>query len=231
MPASSTLSASSFGVRCRAAPSTSAIMRSRKLDPAAALMRITSVSDNTRVPPVTALRSPPDSRTTGADSPVMADSSTVATPETIVPSPGITSPASHFTKSPTFSCVAGTSVVLLACSLASRLATVCERVLRSESACALPRPSAMASAKLANSTVNHSQATTCAEKASAGAWVTRSRTSSALASAATSAVMKITGFFASEAGLSLRKESATAGARSFLSNSDCFCAFMATRPQ
>ena len=33
-------------------------------------------SESTRVPPVTALRSPPDSRTTGADSPVIADSST-----------------------------------------------------------------------------------------------------------------------------------------------------------
>ena len=40
----------------------------------------------TRVPPVTALRSPPLSRTTGADSPVMADSSTVAMPSTISPS-------------------------------------------------------------------------------------------------------------------------------------------------
>jgi hypothetical protein len=33
-------------------------------------------------------RSPPDSRMTGADSPVMADSSTEATPSTISPSPG-----------------------------------------------------------------------------------------------------------------------------------------------
>ncbi len=32
------------------------------------------------MPPVTALRSPPDSRTTGADSPVIADSSTEAMP-------------------------------------------------------------------------------------------------------------------------------------------------------
>ena len=43
-----------------------------------------------RVPPVTALRSPPDSRMTGADSPVIADSSTEATPSTTSPSPGIT---------------------------------------------------------------------------------------------------------------------------------------------
>ena len=37
-------------------------------------------SDSTRVPPVTPERSPPASRMTGADSPVMADSSTDATP-------------------------------------------------------------------------------------------------------------------------------------------------------
>ena len=48
------------------------------------------LSDSTRVPPVTALRSPPASRITGADSPVMADSSTVATPSTTSPSPGMT---------------------------------------------------------------------------------------------------------------------------------------------
>jgi hypothetical protein len=46
-------------------------------------------SDRTRLPPVTADRSPPDSRITGADSPVMADSSTDATPSTTSPSPGM----------------------------------------------------------------------------------------------------------------------------------------------
>src|SRR6185312_1169216 len=59
--------------------------------------------------PVTALRSPPDSRMTGADSPVMADSSTEATPSTTSPSPGMISPASTTTKSPTVSAVPGTS--------------------------------------------------------------------------------------------------------------------------
>ena len=57
-------------------------------------------SDSTRVPPVTPERSPPASRTTGADSPVMADSSTDATPSTISPSPGMTCPASTTTRSP-----------------------------------------------------------------------------------------------------------------------------------
>ena len=41
-----------------------------------------------------------------------------------------------------------------------RLAIVSARVLRRAAACALPRPSAMASAKLANRTVNHSHAAT-----------------------------------------------------------------------
>ena len=51
-----------------------------------------SWSDSTLVPPVTAERSPPDSRMTGADSPVMADSSTEATPSMTSPSPGMMSP-------------------------------------------------------------------------------------------------------------------------------------------
>ena len=58
------------------APSTSAIIRSRKVSPGRAVIRTTIWSDSTRVPPVTADRSPPDSRMTGADSPVIADSST-----------------------------------------------------------------------------------------------------------------------------------------------------------
>ena len=52
------------------------------------------------MPPVTALRSPPVSRMTGALSPVMALSSTEATPITISPSPGMNSPASTSTTSP-----------------------------------------------------------------------------------------------------------------------------------
>jgi hypothetical protein len=50
-----------------------------------------------RVPPVTAERSPPDSRMTGADSPVIADSSTEAMPSMTSPSPGMISPASTTT--------------------------------------------------------------------------------------------------------------------------------------
>ena len=55
------------------------------------------------VPPVTALRSPPASRTTGADSPVIADSSTTAMPSMTSPSPGMTSLAVMTQRSPIFS--------------------------------------------------------------------------------------------------------------------------------
>ena len=67
-------------------------MRSRKVSPGSALMRMTIASDSTRVPPVTALLSPPASRMTGALSPVMALSSTLATPSMISPSQGMVSP-------------------------------------------------------------------------------------------------------------------------------------------
>ena len=108
MPASRMLSAISFGVFWRSAPSTSEIMRSRKVEPAAAVMRTRIQSDRTCVPPVTAERSPPDSRMTGADSPVIAASLTEATPSTTSPSEGMMSPASTSTRSPTLRLVPGT---------------------------------------------------------------------------------------------------------------------------
>ena len=103
------------------------------------------------MPPVTALRSPPDSRITGADSPVIADSSTVAMPSITVPSPGISSPAGTTTMSPRVSSAA-------ALVEPSRIvATVSLRIERSVSAWARPRPSAKASAMFAKTTVSHSQ--------------------------------------------------------------------------
>ena len=63
-------------------------MRSRKVSPGLTVTRTTIQSDSTRVPPVTAEKSPPDSRITGADSPVMALSSTEAAPEITSPSAG-----------------------------------------------------------------------------------------------------------------------------------------------
>ncbi len=72
-------------------------MRSMKVLPGSEVIFTTIRSDRTLVPPVTAERSPPDSRMTGADSPVIADSSTDATPSTTSPSPGMTWPASTTT--------------------------------------------------------------------------------------------------------------------------------------
>ncbi len=83
----------SLGVFFRLAPSTMAIILSRKAPPASWVTRTTSQSESTVVPPVTAERSPPASRMTGADSPVMAHSSTEAAPSTTSPSAGICSPA------------------------------------------------------------------------------------------------------------------------------------------
>src|SRR5665811_1491562 len=74
-----------------------------------------------------------------------------------------------------------------------RLARVSVRVLRRLSACALPRPSATASAKFANSTVNHSQMTISSTK--------------------------ITGFLIRVAGLSLTKAWPIAGNTIFGSKS------------
>ena len=95
---------------------------------------------------------------TGADSPVMAASLTEAMPSITSPSPGMMSPASTSTRSPTLGS-GRTPLETRVVRIKSRLARVSVRVWRNVSACALPRPSATASAKLANSTVNHSQIT------------------------------------------------------------------------
>ena len=91
------------------------------------MTRTTIQSDSTRVPPVTAEKSPPDSRITGADSPVMALSSTEATPSITSPSAGITSPASTSTTSPLRSSSASIGCHLRAVRAAasSFLAQVC----------------------------------------------------------------------------------------------------------
>ena len=123
-------------------------------------MRTMIRSDSTLVPPVTALRSPPLSRMTGADSPVIADSSTEAMPSMISPSPGIISPASATTRSPLRRLTRQPSpacVLPAAASCAGGAPASPVRIRRSVSACALPRPSATASAKLAKITVNQSQ--------------------------------------------------------------------------
>ena len=145
------LSAISFGVFLREAPSTSAIIRSRKLFPGSEVIFIFSQSDTTVVPPVTEQKSPPDSRTTGADSPVIADSSTEAIPSMTSPSPGIISPAETMTISPFFSSL---DITIFSVPSGRRTrACVSFCVFFRLAACAFPRPSATDSAKFANSTV------------------------------------------------------------------------------
>ena len=106
-PARRIVRAISFGVFCRDAPSTRAIILSKKLSPGDVVTLTFIRSDNTLVPPVTDDLSPPLSRITGADSPVTALSSIVAIPSTISPSVGIKSPASQRNISPFLSCEEG----------------------------------------------------------------------------------------------------------------------------
>ncbi len=163
--ASRMLSAISFGVFCRLAPSTIEIMRSRNVSPGSAATLTMSQSERTRVPATTALRSPPASRMTGALSPVIAASLTDATPSTMSPSHGTSSSASMRTMSPLRSTADDTiSTFASRFASASFFAGVSLRACRSVSACAFPRPSAIASAKLAKSTVNHSQSETAKMK-------------------------------------------------------------------
>ena len=143
-PARRMLRAISLGVFCRSAPSTRAIMRSRNVSPGLAEMRTTISSESTRVPPVTAERSPPDSRITGADSPVIADSSTVAIPSMTSPSLGITWPAATTHSSPTSRRCSEPPPASRRIADGGRWS---RRVWRNVAAWALPRPSAIASAK------------------------------------------------------------------------------------
>ena len=144
------------------------------------------------MPPVTDDRSPPDSRITGADSPVIADSSTEAMPSTISPSPGIIWFASTTTRSPLRSSEADVRISLPSTSFRPLVSCL---ILRSESACALPRPSATASAKFANSTVNHSHNVIAIENHNGEVAVpTRSRTTNTVVSTDPIITTNITGF-------------------------------------
>ncbi|CAF3864982.1 unnamed protein product [Rotaria sp. Silwood1] len=96
------VNAISLGVFWRLAPSTNAIILSKKLSPGSVDTMTFILSDNTFVPPVTELLSPPASRITGADSPVIALSSMVAKPSIISPSVAIISPDSQIKMSPFF---------------------------------------------------------------------------------------------------------------------------------
>ena len=158
------------------------------------------------MPPVTAERSPPDSRITGADSPVMADSSTEPTPSMISPSAGMISPAVTTTTSPFCSSGAGTSSIPPVSQ--RRWATVVVLVARSAFACALPRPSAIASAKFANRTVSQSQIAITPTNQSWPYWPrASSRKKMTVVITLPSSTMNITGFRTCCRGSSLGNES------------------------
>ena len=204
----------SLGVFWRSAPSTSAIMRSRNVWPGSDVIRTLIWSESTRVPPVTALRSPPLSRMTGADSPVMADSSTEAMPSMTSPSPGIVSPAETTTTSPLRSSLACFWVMTPSTSTLARVSVL---VLRRVSAWALPRPSAIAVAKLANSTVNQSQPLTRPTNRALWPLPARAAMKAMVVMTLPISTTNITGLRATSRGSSLTSELRTAGPmRSFM---------------
>ncbi len=194
-------------------------MRSIKVEPAAAVMRTRIQSDRTCVPPVTAERSPPDSRMTGADSPVIAASLTEAMPSTTSPSEGMVSPASTSTTSFTLRVSPGTISKRLrgppglVAAPSRRLACVSVRARRRLSACALPRPSATASARLAKTTVNHSHTMIWPLNRRLGRPSTRSRRKRTVVSAATTSTTNMTGFLAIARGSSFLNDAPMAGTR------------------
>ena len=104
---------------------------------------------------------------TGADSPVIADSSTLATPSTMSPSPGIDlAGATTTTRSPEPQ-LRWPAPPRRGRRRASRRADWSRSWLRRRvAACALPRPSATASARLAKTTVSQSQTTTARRRRS-----------------------------------------------------------------
>ena len=199
----------SLGVLRRAAPSTSAIIRSRNDCPGSCVTSITSRSERSFVPPVTAERSPPASRMTGADSPVIADSSTEPAPSITSPSAAIVIPASTTITSPFWRSGAATSSTWPSCR--RRSAVVVVLVARSAFACALPRPSAIASAKFANSTVSHSQiAITPTNQSCPSFPCTRSLKKMTVVITLPSSTMNMTGFFSCSRGSSFGNESRVA---------------------
>jgi len=143
-PAIRMFSAISFGVFCRS-PLDQAIMRSGKSRPVGSDAYVDLIREHLRAS-VTALRSPPDSRSPAAFA-VMTDSSTVAMPSITSPSRNDVAGFADHT-SPERSLEAGTAQCVrdhapgdgIGLGLAQRIA------------CALPRASAIASAKFANST-------------------------------------------------------------------------------
>ena len=130
----------------------------------------------------------------------------------ISPSPGTSSFAATITTSPERRFALGTvSIVPFA---SKRRASVSDLALRSVSACALPRPSAMASAKFANSTVNQSQSVICRLKPK----LCFPRNNSTVVTTAPTSTTNMTGFFIMVRGSSLTTASPSARRMIFASH-------------
>ena len=114
------------------------------------------------------------------------------------------SPTSQMTTSWARSLEAGTISVLPGETIRRAMESVL--ALRRVSACALPRASAMASAKLAKSTVNQSQREICSEKPMPDAPMKMSRIRKTVVSVAPTSTTKITGFLKSVTGFSLTND-------------------------
>jgi len=84
------------------------------------------------------------------------------------------------------------------------------RDFRNESACALPRPSAIASAKFAKTTVNHSQSASWSVKPQSGFPAPMSRKNTTVVYAEPSSTTNITGFLSMCRGFSFTNASRSA---------------------
>ena len=150
------VSAISFGVRLTDRAFDQGDHAIEKRFAGSAVIFTTMRSEMTRVPPVTPERSPPASRMTGADSPVIADFI-----DRCDAFDNLSVTGNDLARRQLLPCrqASSRSMRLLRYCLAAlrRKAGVSLRALRSDSAWALPRASARAVAKLANSTVSHSQ--------------------------------------------------------------------------
>src|SRR5208283_3913538 len=124
------------------------------------------------------------------------------------PSPGTNSPAATSTMSPERNFELGNSSVFP--SGRNLRASVSARALRKVSACALPRPSAMASAKFANSTVNHNHRVICNSNQKLPLCCNAFSTSTTPVITAPTSTTNITGFLTSSRGSSFQNESTMA---------------------
>ena len=156
-PASRMLRAISFGVFCRLGALDQGDHPVEEALAGSVVMRTTMRSESTRVPPVTPSGRRRTRGSPGRDSPVMALSSTDGDALDHLAVAGDQLAGLAHAHVALVAARWRTSLLDAAVGSCTTLAVVSARVLRRVSAWALPRPSAMASAKLAKSTVNQSQ--------------------------------------------------------------------------